>query len=64
MKLRPKLRKLRRVLERLDETESRPEYVVLDNVRRPDRVVVRLREEPDPTPPEPEEPAAATEDAG
>ncbi|HJK93279.1 MAG TPA: FtsQ-type POTRA domain-containing protein [Polyangiaceae bacterium LLY-WYZ-15_(1-7)] len=60
----PKLRKLRRVLERLDETESRPEYVVLDNVRRPDRVVVRLREEPDPTPPEPEEPAAATEDAG
>lgn len=43
----PKLRKLRRVLDRLDAEQSRAVYVHLDNVRRPDRVVVRLREEPD-----------------
>lgn len=44
----PKLRKLRRVLDRLDTESSRALYVHLDNVRRPDRVVVRLREEPEP----------------
>ena len=44
----PKLRKLRRVLDRLDGERSRALYVHLDNVRRPDRVVVRLREEPEP----------------
>lgn len=44
----PKLRKLRRVLDRLDAESSRALYVHLDNVRRPDRVVVRLREEPEP----------------
>ncbi len=43
-----KLRKLRRVLDRLDAQDSRPVYVFLDNVRRPDRVVVRLREQPQP----------------
>jgi len=45
---RQKLRKLRRVLDRLDERESRALYVYLDNVRRPDRVTVRLRQEPAP----------------
>lgn len=44
----PKLRKLRRVLDRLQAESSRALYVHLDNVRRPDRVVVRLREEPEP----------------
>lgn len=44
----PKLRKLRRVLDRLQAESSRALYVHLDNVRRPDRVVVRLREEPVP----------------
>ncbi|MBX3251705.1 MAG: FtsQ-type POTRA domain-containing protein, partial [Myxococcales bacterium] len=41
----PKLRKLRRVLDRLDAEQSRADYVHLDNVRRPDRVVVRLRDD-------------------
>ncbi len=40
---RQKLRRLRRVLDRLDEREASPAYVLLDNVRRPDRVTVRLR---------------------
>lgn len=40
---RQKLRKLRQVLDRLDEREARAAYVYLDNVRRPDRVTVRLR---------------------
>lgn len=44
---REKLSKLRRVLDRLDEQETRAMYVFLDNERRPDRVTVRLREEPD-----------------
>jgi cell division protein FtsQ len=59
----PKLRKLRRVLDRLDQEHTRAIYVHLDNVRRPDRVVVRLREEPDvvlpETPPSDAEPAPA-----
>lgn len=40
------LRRLRRVLDRVEgqEDDARPLYVYLDNVRRPDRVVVRLRE--------------------
>ncbi len=42
-----KLRKLRRVLDRLGD--ERAVYVYLDNVRRPDRVTVRLREVPLPT---------------
>ncbi len=41
---RGKLRKLRRILDRLREQESRAHYVYLDNERRPDRVTVRLRE--------------------
>jgi len=40
---RTKLRKLRRVLDRLEDREARPAYVYVDNVRRPDRVTVRLR---------------------
>lgn len=40
---RRKLRRLRRVLDRLREREAQPAYVYLDNVRRPDRVTVRLR---------------------
>ncbi len=40
---RGKLRKLRTVLDRLQERDARPAYVYLDNVRRPDRVTVRLR---------------------
>lgn len=40
---RRKLRKLRRVLDRLEQRESRPAYVYLDNVRRPDRVTVKIR---------------------
>ena len=55
---RTKLLRLRRILDRLDESESRAEYVFLDNVRRPDRVTVRLREEPEPAP-EPDEEEAA-----
>ncbi len=38
-----KLRKLRRVLDRLKEDHARAEYVHLDNLRRPDRVTVRLK---------------------
>ena len=49
---RTKLGRLRRILDRLDESESRAEYVFLDNDRRPDRVTVRLREEPEPVEPE------------
>jgi cell division protein FtsQ len=45
---RNKLRRLRQILDRLDRSESRAEYVYLDNARRPDRVTVRLREEPEP----------------
>lgn len=41
---RQKLGRLRRVLDRLREQESRAAYVYLDNVRRPDRVTVRLRD--------------------
>lgn len=41
-----KLRRLRRVLDRLGE--ERALYVYLDNVRRPDRVTVRLRETAEP----------------
>jgi cell division protein FtsQ len=40
---RGKLRRLRRVLDELRSREARPAYVYLDNVRRPDRVTVRLR---------------------
>ncbi|MEM1414665.1 MAG: FtsQ-type POTRA domain-containing protein [Myxococcota bacterium] len=49
-----KLRRLRRVLDRLDEGELEAAYVYLDNVRRPDRVTVRLREVPAPPPAAPE----------
>lgn len=47
-----KLRKLRRILDTLDRRDARPAYVYLDNVRRPDRVTVRLRETSAPTPPQ------------
>ncbi len=40
---RGKLRKLRTVLDQLADRHARPAYVYLDNVRRPDRVTVRLR---------------------
>jgi cell division protein FtsQ len=40
---RRKLDKLRRVLDRLEAEKHRPAYVYLDNVRRPDRVTVKVR---------------------
>lgn len=40
---RKKLRRFRKVLDRLHSQTVRPAYVYLDNVRRPDRVTVRLR---------------------
>ena len=39
---RTKLGRLRRVIDRLESERSRAAYVYLDNVRRPDRVTVRL----------------------
>jgi cell division protein FtsQ len=39
---RQKLRRFRRVLERLEREKTRPSYVYLDNVRSPERVTVRL----------------------
>ncbi len=41
---RQKLTRLRRVLDELSSDSARPEYVYLDNVRRPDRVTVRVHE--------------------
>jgi cell division protein FtsQ len=41
---RQKLRRLRRVLDQIEEQGSKAAYVYLDNVRRPDRVTVRLRD--------------------
>lgn len=41
---RPKLRRLRTVLDELGRRGARAEYVYLDNERRPDRVTVRVRE--------------------
>ncbi len=38
-----KLRRLRQILDELRADRERPAYVYLDNVRRPDRVAVRLR---------------------
>lgn len=43
-----KLRKLRRVMDELERRDASAAYVYLDNVRRPDRVTVRLRETPAP----------------
>lgn len=40
---RTKLSRLRRVLDRLEAKDAEPAYVYLDNVRREDRVTVRLR---------------------
>jgi cell division protein FtsQ len=40
---RKKLQRLRRILDELRHDAARPAYVYLDNVRRPDRVAVRLR---------------------
>lgn len=40
---RAKLDRLRRVLDELGRRHARPAYVYLDNVRRPDRVVARVR---------------------
>lgn len=40
---RKKLRRFRKVLDRLRSKNARASYVYLDNVRRPDRVTVRLR---------------------
>lgn len=39
---RQKLRRFRRILERLAREKTRPSYVYLDNVRSPERVTVRL----------------------
>jgi cell division protein FtsQ len=39
---RQKLRRFRRVLERLARENTRPSYVYLDNVRSPERVTVRI----------------------
>ncbi len=39
---RQKLRRLRQVLKRLSNENTRPSYVYLDNVRSPERVTVRL----------------------
>lgn len=60
---RQKLRKLRRVFDRLAQRDSRPAYVYLDNQRRPDRVTVRLREPYREPPPAPEPVAEAAPDA-
>jgi cell division protein FtsQ len=38
-----KLNRFREILDELKDETARPAYVVLDNVRRPDRVAVRLR---------------------
>jgi cell division septal protein FtsQ len=40
---RAKLSRFRRVMDELQRRQSRPLYVYLDNVRRPDRVTVRVR---------------------
>jgi cell division protein FtsQ len=40
---RKKLKRLRGILDELADDAARPAYVYLDNVRRPDRVAVRLR---------------------
>jgi cell division protein FtsQ len=40
---RKKLSRLRGILDELKDDAGRPAYVYLDNVRRPDRVAVRLR---------------------
>ena len=40
---RKKLHRLRGILDELGSDAARPAYVYLDNVRRPDRVAVRLR---------------------
>lgn len=40
---RKKLRRFRKVLDRLAHEKAAAEYVYLDNVRRPDRVTVRLK---------------------
>ncbi|MCB9627696.1 MAG: FtsQ-type POTRA domain-containing protein [Sandaracinaceae bacterium] len=42
---RDKLQKIRRVFDALDARDTRAAYIYADNVRRPDRVTVRLREE-------------------
>lgn len=52
---RDKLRRLRTVLDELGQRGARALYVYLDNERRPDRVTVRVRDEPVPLlEPEPE----------
>jgi hypothetical protein len=40
---RGKIERLRRVLDELGARHTRPLYVYLDNLRRPDRVTVRVR---------------------
>ncbi len=42
---RDKLQKIRRVFDALDARETRAAYIYADNVRRPDRVTVRLRDD-------------------
>lgn len=46
-----KLRRLRTLLDEMRRREARPAYVLLDHERRPERVVVRLRETVVPLPP-------------
>lgn len=44
---RQKLRRLRKILDRLDEAKTPPEYIYLNNTRRPDRVTLRLKPLPE-----------------
>lgn len=55
----PKLRRLRRLTDELRQRDARAAYVRLDHDRRPDRVVVRLRETLVPLPPIESEPVPA-----
>lgn len=59
-----KLRRLRSLLDEMRRRDAHPAYVMLDHERRPDRVVVRLRETVVPLPPieesEPLEPTNRT----
>ncbi|MGE0786509.1 MAG: cell division protein FtsQ/DivIB [Sandaracinaceae bacterium] len=53
---RPKLERLRTVLDELTGRGARAMYVYLDNTRRPDRVTVRIRDEAALAQPEPADP--------
>ena len=46
---RAKLRRLRKIFDRMESERARPAYVYLDNVRRPERVTVRIAGTENPT---------------